>query len=368
METVADGGPPPGAPSDRRASVEEGYLRYTGRKRLFLILMSAVVLTLSVLTIRVGATDLGYAEILRYLFFPDGSWNSIVVWELRMPVILAGLLAGCTLGVAGSVMQSVLRNPLASPFTLGLSNAAAFGASLAIVFGGGAVVGSYAAYSVVSEPLMVTLFAFAFSMAATGVVVLLVKFTDASPESIVLAGLAISSIFSALLSMIQFMANDVALSNIVFWQFGSLDKVALRDLVPVLAVALPASVYFMTRSWSYNALEAGEEIAVGLGINIDRTRIAGLTVSAMVTAVTVSYLGIIGFVGLIGPHIVKRMVGNDSRYVLPGSMLVGGMVLLVSNLFATHAFYTVIPVGIVTSAIGGPMFLYILIRRHGKGC
>ena len=346
---------------------KEGYLRYTHRKVIFLVAAALLLVFLSIYTIGLGATDLTYGEIIKYLFRPDGSWDSTVVWDLRFRMIVAAIIAGAALGIAGCVMQSTLRNPLASPFTLGLSNAAAFGASLGILFlDGGVVVGQAAAYANVTSPLTVTLMAFLFAMLATGVMLLLVKLTECTPESIVLAGLAISSIFSAGLAFLQYIANDVALSAIVFWQFGSLSKISWNHLYFVGFVLLLVVVYFLYKRWDYNAMESGEEVARGVGVNVNQTRIVGLVLSAVLTATVVSFMGIIGFIGLVGPHIVKRMIGNDNRFVMIGSMIIGALVLLLAYIVGSYAFYTVIPVGIITSAIGGPMFIVILLRGRKK--
>ncbi|AGI47178.1 ABC-type Fe3+-siderophore transport system, permease component [Thermoplasmatales archaeon BRNA1] len=322
---------------------------------------------LSVFTIHLGATDLSYFDIIRYLFHPDDSWNSTVVWDLRFRMIVAAIVAGAALGCAGAVMQSILRNPMASPFTLGISNASAFGAALAIMFlDGGIIVGQTAAYTNVTNPFLVTALAFVFAMVATGIMLLLVKLTECTPETIVLAGLAISSIFSAGLAFLQYMASDVALSAIVYWQFGSLSKVSWDQLYMLMGVLVLVFVFFFWNRWNYNAMESGEDVARSLGTNVNLTRLLGLIMSAILTAVVVSFMGIIGFIGLIGPHIVKRLIGNDTRYVLPGAMLVGAVVLLLSYIVGSYAFETVLPVGIITSAIGGPIFIAILVRGHRR--
>ena len=352
---------------EETSGTKEGYLKYSRRKWMFLIVAALMLAALSIFTIGLGSTDLSYAEIIRYLFRPDDSWESTVVWDLRFRAIVAAIFAGAALGIAGCVMQSILRNPLASPFTLGLSNASAFGASLAILFlGGGITVGQASAYVNITSPVLVTLVAFAFAMLATGIMLLLIKVTECTPESIVLAGLAISSIFSAGLAFLQYIADDVALSAIVFWQFGSLSKVSWDNLYLIGVVLLIVAIYFFYKRWDYNAMELGDEVAEGVGVNVKATRITGLVLSAVLTAVVVSFMGIIGFIGLVGPHIVKRIVGNDNRYVLPGSMIIGALVLLLAHIVGSYAFYTVIPVGIITSAIGGPIFILILIRGHRK--
>ena len=353
--------------SSDKAQISEQYHQYSSKKILFLVILGVALFVLSVFTIRLGSTGLTYSDILHYLFHPDDSWNSTVVWDLRMPGIIAAILAGCGLGVAGAVMQGILRNPMASPFTLGLSNAAAFGAALAIMFlGAGTITHSTSAFMTIDQPLMVTLFAFGFAMISVGVILLLMKTISTSPETIVLAGIAISAIFSSLLAFMQYIADDVVLSLIVFWQFGSLDKAGWSELTIIAVVLLIVAVYFVFKRWDYNAMEAGEDVAKGLGVKVERSMIVGLIASAMITAIVVSFMGVIGFIGLIGPHMVKRVIGNDFRYLIPGSMLMGSLVLLLSYVVGNYAFSMVIPVGIITSAIGGPMFLYILIRGRKK--
>ncbi len=352
---------------ERSGGIKEGYLRYTRRKRLFLLVSALLLAALVVYTIGLGSTDLSVLDILGYLVHPDDSWNSHVVWNLRLLPIMAAVVAGAALGLAGTVMQSTLRNPLASPFTLGLSNAAAFGAALAILFMDAGMFTNIASDGAsVNNGLLTTALAFAFAMVATGIMLLLVKVTDCTPETIVLSGMAISSIFSAGLAFLQYMASDVALSGIVYWQFGSVSKVDWTQLMAIMAVLLAITSYFVYKRWDLNAMESGEDVARGLGVNIRLTRITILVLSAVLTAVVVSFMGVIGFIGLVGPHIVKRMIGNDNRFVLAGSMIVGALVLLLSYVVGSYAFYTTVPVGIITSAIGGPLFIAILISGRRR--
>ena len=348
-------------------TITDGYLKYARRKILFLVSMLVILVALIIFTLGLGDTGLSYSQIIQHIFNKGDTWNDDVIWDLRLPRIAAALLAGCALGISGAVMQSILKNPLASPFTLGLSNASAFGAAVGIlVLNGGIVFGSTAAYPIINNPAIVTICAFVFAMAATALIIILSKFTSASPESLVLAGMAISAIFSAALAFTQYIADDVALSSIVFWQFGSLDKVGWDGLKIIFFVSLVGIIYFLWKRWDYNAMEAGEEVARGLGLNISRTRLVGLTMSAVITAVTVSYTGVIGFIGLAAPHIVKRVIGNDNRYLLIGSMLVGSIIMMIAHIISHYAFDVVIPVGIITSAIGGPLFLYVLVRGYKK--
>ena len=343
----------------------EQYRQYSRRNVLFLIGLSLVLITLTTISLCLGPTNLSPGDIFHILINKGYTWNDYVVWDIRLPRIMAAILAGFSLGIAGAVMQCILRNPLGSPFTLGISNAAAFGASIGIiVLSGGAILGQSVATPQIDNPYIVTLSAFAMAMVATGTIIMLVKITKATPETMVLAGLALSSIFAAGIAFLTYTANETALSAIVFWQFGSLEKVFWDDLLLIAVVSTLVIIYFFYKRWDYNALDAGDDVASGLGVNVNTTRIAGLTAAAVITAVVVSFLGVIGFIGLIGPHIVRRIIGNDHRYLLPGSMLVGASVLVLADIIGQNMFSFVMPVGIITSFIGGPLFIYILIRGH----
>ncbi len=350
-----------------RSETAAGYLRYSRRKYAFLGLCTLALVVLTVYTVGLGDTGLGYADILRYIFRPDDSWESAVVWDLRLRVILGSIFSGMALGLSGAVMQTILRNPMASPFTLGVSNAAAFGASFAILFlGAGTVTFGTSGSISVTHPVAVTVCAFAMAMVCTLAMLVIVKVTDVSPESIVLAGMAMSAIFSALLSFMQYMADSTTLSAIVGWQFGSISRINWKQEYMLIGTLVMITLYYLYKIWDYNSMESGEDVARGLGVNIPRTRLIGLTLSAMLTAVVVSFVGIIGFIGLIAPHIVKKFVGTDNRFVIPGSIVVGGLVMLIAYIVSTYAFPSVIPIGIITSAVGGPMFIAILIGRRRR--
>lgn len=350
-----------------RSPTARAYLSY-GRAKAALIASAFLLLAvLAVISVRLGATGLSYGEILRALLRPDGSWPSVVVWKLRLPRIAAAALAGASLSLSGTVMQSILRNPLASPFTLGISNAAAFGAALAIVaFGGGRMLGATQIVSLVGSPVLVAACAFSSALAAAAIIIGLARIRASSPETIALAGLAISSIFGTGLALLTFLADDVAVASIVFWQFGSLSKAEWGNTAAVAVVSALSFIYFFYKRWDYNALEAGEDVAKGLGVRIRRTRLVGLAVSALLTSTVVSFYGVIGFIGLIGPHMAKRLIGDDSRYSLSGSMAAGALVLLAAHIVGSYAFKQAIPVGIVSSAIGGPLFLAMLLRGGSK--
>jgi len=347
------------------------YRSHNKRKILFLIALLCSLVILSFITLNIDLRYISYGEMFDVIFHRGDPNNNLIsdilIWDLYIPRIVSGILAGCALGAAGAVMQCVLRNPLASPYTLGVSNAAAFGASLGIVFlGGGAILGQSIVTIDISNPYIVTISAFMWAMIATLVIIILVKVTKVSSEAMVLAGVAVSSIFAAGISLLQYIYNDMALSAIVFWQFGSLGKASWDQLTLIFVVLIVCIIFFIYKRWDYNALDTGDDTARSLGIDTNSLRITTLILSAVLTAVVVSFMGVIGFVGLLGPHIVRRIIGNDNRYVLIGSMIVGALVLVIADCFGQNIANFTIPVGIITSFLGGPIFIYILIRSYRR--
>lgn len=352
---------------------ESEYRRHSVRRVLFIVVLAVVLAVAAAVTLKLDV-GLGFRDLLRIVFDRGNGVNDpadvILVWDLYMPRIACGILAGFGLGIAGAVMQCVLRNPLGSPYTLGLSNAAAFGASIGIVLGGGLIVGQSSATISFTNPYFIAASAFLWAMIATGIIVALVRFTSVSAETMVLAGIAISSIFSAGISALQYIFNDTALSMIVFWQFGSLGKAGWDELWIIAAVVLLVSLFFILKRWDLNALDSGADVAQSLGVDVRSFRLIALVLSALVTAVVVSFMGVIAFIGLLGPHMIRLAIGNDHRYVLPGAMIVGAIILLVSDCVGQTLLPFVMPVGIITSFLGGPLFLYLLIRgyrRKGAG-
>jgi iron complex transport system permease protein len=312
-----------------------------------------------------GPINIPFGDVIKYLVTFDTSGMGGTIWNIRMVRIFGALVAGAGLAVAGVVMQCILRNPLASPFTLGISSAAAFGASFAIIFlGAGSSLTNIVS---ISNPFVTTICAFLFSLVATGAILLLTKLTRVSAETMILAGVAISVMFSAGLSFMQYIATDSQLGNIVSWTFGDLGKATWSWNTLILLVFLPVVLYFFYKRWDYNALDAGEDTAKGLGVNTERERIVGMVLSAVLSAVIVSFFGIIAFIGLLGPHIARMIIGSDHRYLIPLSVILGAIILIIADGIGQVILYpSVVPVGIITSMLGGPLFIYLLIRRYRK--
>ncbi len=354
-------------PGSAGSDPTERYFRHTSRKAMFLVACGAVLFVIMLFSITVGTFSIPLEDVVRALFGQQGTYYNIV-WNIRLPRIMAGIVAGASLAVAGTVMQCVLRNPLASPYTLGLSQSAAFGAAFAIIFlGAGSTMASTTSSVVVNNPYTVTLMAFIWAIVGTTLIMLLSAMTRVSPEAMILAGVAIAAIFQAGITALQFFADSVQLSTMVYWTFGDLGRVTWEHLMILAAVLAPILMYFIYSRWSYNAMDAGEETANGLGVNTKRMRMVGMVLSSMLAAVVVSFMGIIGFIGLVAPHMTRRIIGGDHRFLIPGSALVGAILLMGSDTIArTVISPLVIPVGVITAFLGGPLFIYLLIKGYKK--
>ncbi len=353
-----------GAPAEPHelSSVQALYRSYVKSKIIFLAATGVLLMLLVVISAAAGTIRIPLREVLSALLRLDASGAGRIVWEVRMPRILAALLAGAGLSLSGTVMQSVLRNPLASPYTLGLSSAAAFGASFAIVFfdaGTGTT-----STVLISNSYAVALTAFFFCILSTMAILLLAVLTKISSESIVLAGIAIGSLFSAGLTLMQYLADSIQLASIVSWSFGDLGRADWHVLTITVLTLLALSLLFLYYRWDFNVLDTGEEAAKGLGVKTGAVRVAGMTAASLLSAVIVAFFGIIAFIGLLAPHIAKRILGGDHRFLLIASPLIGAIVLLAADTAArTVLSPMVLPVGILTSLLGGPLFIYLLIAR-----
>lgn len=316
----------------------------------------------AVLSLCIGTQRLAPGELIRALV-GDGPAHIVLV-EIRLPRVIAAVLAGVALAAAGAVMQAVLRNPLASSSTLGVSQGAAFGAAIGIVyFGGGSVLSNTADSVTVDHPMVTVLLAFAGGMVTTLVVLVLARFRNAGPETIILAGVALSSLFGGGIALLQYFASEVEVAAIVFWTFGDLGRVTWEQ-IPYLAVAAVAALGLALWSWSYNAFDVGDSVARSLGVSVPRLRLRTMVVASAASAIVVSFAGVIAFVGLIAPHVVRRLVGNDHRYLIPGSAVLGAVILLAGDTFArTIIAPVVLPVGAVTSFLGAPIFMYIIFQK-----
>lgn len=351
--------------NEKTLSVSEQYNVAKAKKIAIILILLALVFLFFVVSVFVGSGTLSFKEVFLAIFNKGSETARLIVRRIRFPRVIAALIAGGGLAVSGLVMQTVLKNPLASPTTLGVSNAAVFGANFAIiVVGAGAFHSTHGSWLSISNPYLVSTFSFLSAIIAAGSILLLARLKNLNASAIVLAGVAVSAIFQAGTTLIQYFASDTQVASAVYWTFGDLGRASYKtDLIMFIVVAV-STLFFFLKRWDFSAMSGGLAYAKTLGVNTRFTTIMSLLLASLITSVTVSFLGIIGFVGLTAPQFIKRIVGDDYRYLLPSSFLAGALLLLISDILGRlPIFGTSVPVGVVTSLIGGPVFLAILLRR-----
>lgn len=332
----------------------------TIRRRLFFIVMCVVVTVVAAgYAIAYGPLDISFADT--YITI----WNHItgnvqnagmdfIIVNVRAPRIVAGIFGGIGLAVCGAVLQSVLRNPLADSYTTGVSSGASFGATLAITMGLSAVN---------STPTV--MMAFVFSLLPIVAIILLSKHRSASsPTVMIMFGIGLMYIFNALTTVFMLWSSPEDLASIYQWQVGSLAKVTWDNILYMAAVVIVGTIVIQILSGKLNVLATGDDNAKALGIDPHRLRVFLLAVTGLICAGVVSFTGVIGFVGLVTPHIVRIFIGADNRYLLPASALFGAMLMVVCDLLGRAVLDpAVLPVGVVMAFIGGPTFIWLLVRK-----
>jgi iron complex transport system permease protein len=345
----------------------ESYKGYIRHKRTFILLLIVITGLAALFAISAGSANLSVKEVVLTLFGQGSTQSHIIVFNHRMPRIVTAIVGGIGLAAVGCVLQSILRNPLASASTLGISQGEAFGASFAIIVLGAGVQNQTADAVTILNPYMISFCAFISAMMSTLVIMGLAHFNRVTPESMILSGVALSTLFSGATTLLQYFAADVKVAAVVFWTFGDLGRTSWREILVMTIVAVAAMTYFVYNRWNYNALQNGEEAAKGLGVSVERLRMIGMFICSLTAAVIVSFVGIINFIGLISPHLVRRFIGGDYRYLLPASALMGAVLLLLSDTVARLAVSPIIlPVGAITSFLGAPLFLYLIFKGVGR--
>lgn len=339
-----------------------GRYQHILRHRLLMMgVLALAILGSLLLDFTMGPSGLSLSSLWQTLLDPAAAdaGTRVIVWDIRLPYALMAVVVGFALGLAGAEMQTILNNPLASPFTLGVSSAAAFGAALAIVLGIG-IPG-------IPDQWFISANAFIFALFAALMLDGITRWTRVATSGVVLFGIALVFTFNALVSMMQFIASEDTLQGLVFWTMGSLARASwgkLGILFGVFAVLLPLS---MMSSWKLTALRLGEDRAVSFGIDVRRLRLATLLRISILSALAVAFVGPIGFIGLVAPHIARMIFGEDHRFYLPASALIGALVLSMASVASKNLVPgVIIPVGIVTSLVGVPFFLSIILRHRGN--
>jgi len=327
------------------------YRRRSNARIWFILATGLVTAVMAILALCVGASGMRLTDVAAALFADSGRDHGIV-WMLRMPRIVLACLVGFGLGTAGAVFQAILRNPLASPYTLGVGSGAGFGAVTVIIFFGGmhrwAVAGG----------------AFACAMLSAAVILAVARLRQASTETMILGGIAQMFLFSSLTSLFQYMGTMDQVHEIVFWFFGSLSKAGWPEIALVAVMVGGPLPYLLHRAWDFDLLTAGDESATALGVDVGRLRLHSVTAASLMTAGCICFAGVIGFIGLVAPHITRMIIGGDHRYLLLASGLVGAVVVLLADTLGRTLWSPqVLPIGIVTSFIGVPFFFYLLIKQ-----
>ena len=347
-------------------SLLTAYDRYIYRKWAVLLFMVILVFVSAVASLSSGSAGLSVADILRTLIGSGSRQENAIVWNVRMPRVAAASAVGAALALSGCVMQNVLRNPLASASTLGVSQGASFGAAVAIVYFGAGIqvnAGGSASALAVTNPAMVTLCAFLGGIATTAGILALARFRGTSPAMMVLAGVAFSSMFTGGTALVQYFCDDVMVATVVYWTFGSLGRAGWQEIAIIAGLTGTAFVFFYSNRWNYNAMESGTHTAKSLGVPVDRLIVLSMLLCALIASVAVAFVGCISFIGLIASHIMRRFVGSDYRFLLPCSALCGSVLLLLSDVVSRALVApTVLPIGALTSFLGAPLFLYLIIR------
>ncbi|MBB4954900.1 iron complex transport system permease protein [Agrobacterium vitis] len=342
-------------------NLRDGYRRAGQRHRLLTIAVAILLLVLTIADLVFGPSGMSLHDVGTTL--AAGPWgadrmNAIILWQLRMPQTIMGIIVGASLGLAGLQMQTILDNPLASPFTLGFSAAAGFGAALAIMSGGLLAIPAY-----ITTPL----FAFAMTLAACGLVYLVALTRGASAGVLVLAGIAVMFFFQSLQALLQFLASPEVLQQIVFWLFGSLLKASWSSVMAAGFILLVCFPFCMADSWKLTTLRLGDANATSLGLSVEGIRRRSFLLIALLTAAAVSFVGTIGFIGLIAPHMARALVGEDHRLTLPLSALSGAVLVVAASVIGKLISPAgALPVGIVTAIAGVPVLFALIIHRSGS--
>ena len=332
---------------------------HTRRKCLPIVILALALPVLILLSVAMGHYGVPVGEVVRILLakvFPiQQTWTAqmaAAVFNIRLPRVLLACLVGCALSAAGTAYQTVFRNPMAAPDILGASSGACFGAALAILLG--------------LPRFGIVVLAFAVSLASVGLVWAVGKRTHGSRiVNLLLAGIMVGSLFSAGTSYIKLVADPGdQLPAITYWMMGSLNGVDLKDVGFAVITMLIGLIPLLLLRWRINLLTVGEDEARSMGVNVSRLRLITVLCATVLTAAGVAVSGMIGWVGLVIPHLSRKLVGGDCRRLLPCSMLLGAVFLLLSDDVSRNLLTTEIPIGILTALIGAPFFLYLMTRKE----
>jgi len=336
--------------------------RALAARRILLITGLIAALVVSVATdMALGPASYSLSEVVTAVLWPAGIdvQLQVVIWDIRMPIAMMAVTVGACLSLAGAQMQTILANPLASPFTLGISAAAGFGAALGLVAG--------VAIFPAAVQYMVPLNAFFMAMLASLFIYGVSTMRGVNVETIVLLGIALVFTFNALLALLEYLASEQALAAVIFWTMGSLTKATWAKVWitgGVLAICAPL---FARNAWALTALRLGDDKAASMGVNIRRLRLETLLLVSLLAAIPVAFVGTIGFIGLVGPHIARMLVGEDQRFYLPASVICGALMLSVTSVVSKMIIPgAILPIGVITALVGVPFFFSLIFTNRRR--
>lgn len=352
--------------SESAARLESQYGSFVARRIGIIAILAVCVFVVTGIALSINALDIGFFESYRYLFdhltgkeypFDSREWNNdYVMWNVYAPRIFMGIVAGAGLALSGVVMQSLMNNPLADPYTTGISDGACFGAVASIVLG--------MSFATVMRSLGIVVNAFICGLVPAAIIIILSRIVRLSPATAILVGIALSYIFSGFETVIMVGTDADTLQEAYLWRIGSLSGMTWKGCLIPLAVTAVSSAIMIPMSRNLNLLALGDDSAASLGLDVDRFRTVCMMLVSVTIACIVSFCGIIGFVGLIAPHIVRMCIGGDNRFLIPASMLTGMVFIEVADIISRVVISPdELRVGIVAAMVGAPFFLYVILRR-----
>ncbi|PSU98395.1 iron-siderophore ABC transporter permease [Photobacterium leiognathi subsp. mandapamensis] len=336
------------------------YTRARNKKIALIVLVILSVLCV-IADVLIGSQGLSFSQVMTAIFSPTHSTmaSKVIVWDIRMPMSLMAPFIGGALALAGAQMQTTLHNPLADPYTFGVSAAAGFGASLVIT--------NVIAIPFIPAQYQIAVMAFVMCLLTTLLIAGISSIKRISIEGVMLFGVAVMFAYDSLLIMMQYIASETQLQTLVFWQMGSLDRGSWEKII-TLAILLPIVLLIMMKdAWRLSSLKMGQERAEAMGVNVKRLRMKTLVLVSIITSLSVSFVGAVGFVGLVAPHIARMILGEDQRFFLPASFLVGAVLLELASI-ASKAIMPgiILPLTVVMSIVGIPFFIFLVIKRGGR--
>lgn len=364
-----------GERTDAGNRLKKIYVASSLRKRTFIAIAFLLSLVAVVVSVSIGAVDIPLSDTVRVFlhailppFFdnPTTPWYPDIILNARLSRTILCLITGFSLAMSGAVMQNILRNPLVSPFTLGLSSAASFGVAIAILFGAG-ITGSVMVlgHEFFAKNMFIAGSAIVSSLISVSLVVSLSRRSGISRSTIILTGVIISYLFQAGISAIKYFSNDDALREITLWLMGGMWNASWGVVYLVLPIVVILAIVIESMSSKVNVLAAGDDVAESLGVDVKRLRISLMVLCTIISSVCIAFTGIIGFIGLIAPHVTRMFIGNDSRYLFPASGALGAFILLSSDIVARMIIRPEeIPVGIIMYLLGGIFFIWLVCSRR----